>query len=150
MKEKYNGLFYEIKGKGQPIIFLHGIGGTHAMFFPQVQVFSQIAETITVDLKGHGNSESIKTMRCLDVHCQSILDLMTHLNLEKAIFVGLSYGGIVTQNFAIKYPDKVERMVLIDTYSHILPRTLSQISLTFLGLFITTSALIPYTVFQAI
>lgn len=141
---KHNGLYYEIKGKGEPMIFLHGIGGTHNMFLPQVEVMSRFTQTITVDLKGHGQSECIKTTNYLDVHCQSILDLMDHLQIEKATFVGLSYGGIVTQMFATKYPEKVKKMVLIDTYGHVLPRTKSQLSLTLFGLFILGSTMLPY------
>lgn len=141
---KHNGLYYEIKGTGEPIIFLHGIGGTHNMFEPQVQVLSRFAQTITVDLKGHGQSENVKTTNYLDVHCQSILDLMNHLNIEKAMFVGLSYGGIVTQTFTTKYPEKVKKMVLIDTYGCIIPRTPSQLSLMLFGLFIVGSTVLPY------
>lgn len=141
---KHNGLYYEVKGKGEPIIFLHGIGGTHNMFFPQVEAFSRFAQTITIDLKGHGQSESVYTTQYLNVHCQSILDLMDHLGLESATFIGLSYGGIVTQTFATNYPERVKKMVLIDTYAHILPRTKSQLSLMMFGLFIIGSALLPY------
>ena len=144
IKGKHNGLYYEIKGKGESIIFLHGIGGTHNMFSPQIEVFSEVAQTIAIDLKGHGQSESVNTTRYLDVHCRSLLDLMEHLELEEAIFVGLSYGGIVTQAFAIRYPEKVKQMILIDTYAAVFPRTLSQIPLTMFGLFIASSVLLPY------
>lgn len=140
----HNGLYYDIKGKGTPIIFLHGIGGTHEMFAPQVAELSRYAKTITIDLKGHGQSECVNTMHYLDEHCQSLLDLMEHLNINDALFVGLSYGGIVTQTFAIRYPEKVKQMVLIDTYAHVFPRTVSQLSLTAFGFLIAASTLLPY------
>ena len=138
-----NGLYYEIKGSGEPIIFLHGIGGSHKMFKPQVEVLSNYYKTITVDLKGNGNSESVPTRKYLEVHCESLLDLMNYLNIQRATFVGLSYGGIVTQFFAIKHRKKVRKMVLMDTYAQMFPKNWGQIKLTMLGAFMTMAVWLP-------
>lgn len=141
---KYNGLYYEINGEGTPILFLHGIGGSHRMFAPQVEVLRHYAKTICIDLKGHGQSENSDSRHYLDEHCRAIHELMNHLGIQKAIFVGLSYGGIVTQHFALQYPEKVSQMVLMDTYGHIFPRTVSQVGLLLFGCFIAASTLLPY------
>lgn len=138
-----NGLYFEVKGSGQPIIFLHGIGGTHKMFEPQVNAMVNNYQTITVDLKGNGQSESVFTRNYLDVHCESILDLMSHLQIKDAIFVGLSYGGIVAQVFAIRYPEKVKKMVLLDTYAQMFPKDIQQLKLTLFGAFITLASWMP-------
>jgi 3-oxoadipate enol-lactonase len=138
-----DGLYYEMKGSGDAIIFLHGIGGTHQMFAPQVDELSKCYQTITVDLKGNGRSESVSTRHYLDVHADSILNLMHHLKIDHAIFVGLSYGGIVTQAFAIQNPKKVKKMILIDSYANMFPRDASEFRLMLLGGFVALVAWAP-------
>ena len=142
-KDYLEGLYYEVKGKGEPIIFLHGIAGSSNMFKPQVKKLSKFYKTIVVDLKGNGRSDSVKTTRYVDVHINSIDNLMNHLGIEKAIFVGLSYGGIITQYFAIKHPKKVSEMVLIDTYAQTFPKNYSEVKLTLLGAFVLATSWVP-------
>ncbi|AOV08752.1 alpha/beta fold hydrolase [Sporosarcina ureilytica] len=124
-----DGLFYEVRGQGETILLLHGIGGSHTMFKPQVTSLSKHYKTVTVDLNGNGNSESVKTKSYLTTHIKCILALMDHLKIKRAILVGLSYGGIITQLFAIIHPDKVKKMkmILIDTYSRIQPKNLYEL-----------------------
>lgn len=138
-----NGLFYEVKGEGEPIIFIHGIGGSHHSFHPQIEVFSRNFKTIAIDLRGHGQSKSAFTLKYMDIHCQSILDLMEHLKIEEATFVGLSYGGIVTQEFATRYSEKVTRMVLIDTYANLIPKSAEDFKLLPLGIFLGLTPFMP-------
>src|SRR3954471_8155413 len=114
-----DGLYYEIQGSGDTLIFLHGIGGTHQMFAPQVEALSHHFQTLTVDLLGSGRSKSVIERSYLDAHLKSIRFLMQQLKIGQAIFVGLSYGGIVAQAFAIRHPEKVKKMVLIDTYANV-------------------------------
>lgn len=49
-------IFYEVKGEGEPILFLHGMGGTWMMWEPQMSFFSRNFRMIMVDLRGHGQS----------------------------------------------------------------------------------------------
>nr|WP_263324333.1 alpha/beta hydrolase [Neobacillus sp. Marseille-Q6967] len=142
-KGYYDGLYYEVKGSGYPIIFLHGIGGSHHMFDPQVEELSKYYMTITVDLKGNGKSESVNTLNYLDVHVDSILGLITYLNINQAVFIGLSYGGIVTQVFSIKHPDRVSNMVLIDTYAQTFPKDAAELKLTMLGACVVLASWFP-------
>ncbi|MBT2729510.1 alpha/beta hydrolase [Bacillus sp. ISL-75] len=139
----FNGLYYNVQGNGTPIIFLHGIGGSSAMFKPQVEELSKHYQTVTVDLKGNGKSASVATLNYLKVHIDSILDLMEYLHIKKATFVGLSYGGIVTQVFATKYPEKVKEMILIDTYAQTFPKDKEELKLTLLGACVVLASWVP-------
>jgi 3-oxoadipate enol-lactonase len=139
----YNGLYYEVKGDGYPIIFLHGIGGSHHMFHPQVEELSKHYMTISVDLKGNGKSTSVNTLNYLDVHVNSILNLLEYLEINQAVFIGLSYGGIVTQVFSIRHPHKVSKMILIDTYGQTFPKDAEEIKLTLLGACVVVASWFP-------
>jgi 3-oxoadipate enol-lactonase len=143
-KQDYlEGLFYEVMGEGEVIILLLGIGGSSNMFKPQVKKLSKYYKTVTVDLKGNGKSNSVKTKKYLDVHIKSILMLMKHLGIDKAIFAGLSYGGIITQCFAIKHPKKVSKIILIDTYAQTFPKNPDEIMLTLLGACVLLASWVP-------
>ena len=139
----FEGLYYEVKGEGEPIIFLHGIGGSHSMFEPQVRRLSRFYKTVTVDLKGNGKSDSVKTKSYVEVHMDSILNLMHYLRIHQATFVGLSYGGIITQLFAINHPEKVNKMILIDTYAHTFPRNSEEWKLVLFAAGILLASWVP-------
>ncbi|MDG0032547.1 alpha/beta hydrolase [Priestia sp. Y58] len=142
-KHYLNGLYFEVKGTGEPIIFIHGIGSSHSMFKPQVDFFSLTNQTITVDLKGNGKSESVPTSKYLTVHFESLLEVYNFLEIEKAVVVGVSYGGIVAQNFTIEHSDKVKRLVLIDTYAQLFPRSLPEVRLAIFGALILFASWLP-------
>jgi pimeloyl-ACP methyl ester carboxylesterase len=119
------------------------------MFKPQIEFFKQKYRTVAVDLLGHGESESLKSGNYLDAHCQRVLEVLTVLNVEKAIVVGLSYGGIVAQHFTIKHPEKVSEMILIDTYANLLPNDLKEVKLGILGVFMAFAPWFPTKVLRS-
>jgi 3-oxoadipate enol-lactonase len=143
---KYEGMFYEIKGSGDPIIFLPGIGAIHRMFAPQVSYLSEYFMTITLDLRGTGLSSPFKCLnpwKYIELHAKSIIDLMDHLEIEQATIVGVSYGGIVAQEISFQNPKRVNKLVLLDSYAHVLPRNLNEYKLLLFGTFVTLSTWLP-------
>lgn len=141
----YKGMFYQIKGEGFPIVFLPGIGGTHSMFDPQIQFLAKSFKTIAIDMKGSGKSVSIsvKPWECFEEHVSALIELLDYLGVAKFILVGISYGGIVAQKLAISNPERVAKLVLIDTYAHTIPRNINEIKLLFYGAFIAFSPWLP-------
>lgn len=139
------GLYYEVNGHGDPLLFLHGIGGTHTMFQPQVDYFSKKFQTITVDLKGSGQSDSLNCLpsKCLDSHCESILTLCHDLHLTNITLVGVSYGGIVAQHLAITQPQLVDKLILVDTYANTIPKSGEEFALFLVAGFIAFSVWLP-------
>jgi 3-oxoadipate enol-lactonase len=143
----YNGMYYEIEGNGFPIIFIPGTGSTHLMFNPQVDYFSNYFQTITLDLKGTGQSEPLKCLnpwKYLTLHAKSIIDLMDYLKIERAIIAGVSYGGMVAQEIAKIDQERVEKLVVIDSYARIIPYSFEDIKIGLLGAGFVFSMLIPY------
>ncbi len=138
-------VYFEVKGQGDPIVFLHGIGGSHTMFQPQVEFFSRSFQTITVDLMGSGRSPSLncKPSEWLDIHSKSILDICNKLEIETFTLVGLSYGGIVAQHLAITHPQLVKKLILVDTYARTIPRNVRDWFLFLFGSFIALSVWFP-------
>src|SRR2546429_4334707 len=112
---KVNGinLYYETHGSGRPLILLHGGLMSNETFGPVLPQLSERHQVIAPDLQGHGRTADID--RPLDVRLMAddIAALIDHLGLDKPDVVGYSLGGGVALHLAVRYPDKVERLVIV-------------------------------------
>ncbi|MDF2921739.1 MAG: hypothetical protein K0R57_653 [Paenibacillaceae bacterium] len=111
-------LYYEVQGSGMPIVFVHGTGLTHTMFKPQLEHFSKKYQVIVCDLRGNGKSGKLMQQPEDIIETQSLdlIMLMNNLHLRDAVFVGISYGGLVVQHIAKQYPERVRAMVVADSF----------------------------------
>jgi pimeloyl-ACP methyl ester carboxylesterase len=104
-------LYYETHGAGQPMILLHGGLGSGEMFGPTLPVLAERHQVIVVDLQGHGRTADIDRPIDVRLMADDIAALIDHLGLEKPDIVGYSLGGGVAFFTAVKYPDKVGKLV---------------------------------------
>jgi len=105
-------LYYEIHGSGRPLVLLHGGLMSSAMFGPVIPALAAHHEVISVDLQGHGRTADID--RPIDVRliADDIAALIDHLGLDKPDLVGYSLGGGVAFFTAVKYPEKLGKLVM--------------------------------------
>lgn len=113
MKIKVNGveLFYEKKGQGKPLVFLHGNGEDHETFNSLVKAISEHYECYLVDSRNHGKSEKNLPLHYEDM-AQDIYCFMTQLNMSKPIVFGFSDGAIIGMILASKYPKLISKLIL--------------------------------------
>ena len=109
-------LYYEIYGEGYPILFVHGFGGCRLEWFVQVKIISKKFKAVIFDNRGAGKSYRPNYPYTMDMFVDDIIGLMDYLKIEKAHICGASLGGMIVQNFAIKYPNRVNKLVLINTF----------------------------------
>ena len=108
-------LFYEVTddlsaGKLPPIILLHaGICDMH-MWDEQMDAFATKYLTMRYDLRGYGQS---KTQTTEFSNRQDLLDVMTHLGIDKAVLIGASRGGTIALDFALEHPDRVSKLITV-------------------------------------
>lgn len=117
MKTTVNGvtLAYSDTGIGLPIIFLHAFPLNRTMWAKQEAALSPRFRVITIDLRGHGESDAPLWHYHLDQAAKDVCALLDHLSIQQAMFVGLSMGGYILLAFHRKYADRVKGMVLADT-----------------------------------
>jgi 3-oxoadipate enol-lactonase len=101
-------IFYQSKGSGPAIIFLHGGYLDMHMWENQVAFFSATHRVITIDLPGHGRTNGIDSLNIARI----IRDFMDILHIDKASFVGLSLGSVCLTEFALAYPERIEKIIL--------------------------------------
>jgi pimeloyl-ACP methyl ester carboxylesterase len=104
-------LYYETYGSGRPMILLHGGLGSGEMFGPILPTLADHHQVIVVDLQGHGRTGDIDRPLDIRLMADDIAALIDHLGLQKPDVVGYSLGGGVAFQVAIKYPEKVGRLV---------------------------------------
>jgi pimeloyl-ACP methyl ester carboxylesterase len=110
-------LYYETHGSGKPLVLLHGGLGSGEMFGPILPALADHHQVIAVDLQGHGRTADIDRPLDLRLMADDIAALIDHLGLERPDLVGYSLGGGVALQTALKYPEKISRLVA--TSAHI-------------------------------
>ena len=108
------GLTYAQRGQGAPLVFLHGIGGDAACWRPQLEAFSESNRAIAWNMPGYGGSAPLPEMTFSGL-AESLLRLLDRLEVERAHVVGHSMGGMVAQEFAATWPDRLRSLVLVAT-----------------------------------
>src|SRR3954465_11879339 len=104
-------LYVEMHGTGRPMILLHGGLGSGEMFGPILPTLAERHQVVTVDLQGHGRTADIDRPIDIRLMADDIGALIDHLGLEKPDVVGYSLGGGVALFTAVKYPEKVGKLV---------------------------------------
>lgn len=114
-----NGVKLFYKDCGDPrrecYVFVHGWGGDMSIFAAQQQALAENRRTITVDLRGHGQSDAPEADYTLPVFRDDLVWLCQNLGIPKAIFVGHSMGGAVALELAAAHPALARAAVLVDT-----------------------------------
>lgn len=106
MKIRANGISmnYEIKGKGENLILIHGAGDNLNMWYHQVPEFSKSYRVITYDVRGSGKTESPQEEYSISLFANDVYELMRGIKVEGAYLIGYSMGGRVALDLALNHP----------------------------------------------
>ena len=103
-------LYYEVYGQGEPLLLLHGNGGSIASMGNQIPFFSLHYKVIAVDTRAHGRSKDPSDSLSFEQIVDDFNALLDSLHLDSAYVIGWSDGGIDALLLAIRHPDKVKKM----------------------------------------
>lgn len=104
-------LYYEVIGKGAPLVMVHGNGETHEIFDQAVSLLSNHFTCYLPDSRGHGKSQKVTQYHYEDM-AEDIYQMIHALQLEHVTYYGFSDGGIIGLLLASKYPDLFEKMII--------------------------------------
>lgn len=109
-------LFYELSGpKGAPVVCLHHcFASDHHYFDAQMGALSDY-QVLRFDARGHGGSGQPQGPYSLELMADDLNALRTHLNIESFSLCGVSLGGQVAQTFTLRFPEAVDRLILVNT-----------------------------------
>ncbi|HVG61321.1 MAG TPA: alpha/beta hydrolase [Hyalangium sp.] len=114
---KINGLelYYEIHGKGRPLVLLHGGLGSTSMFGDNLKALAKHFKVIAVDLQGHGRTADIDRPLSIELMADDVAALIQHLKLGRADVFGYSLGGGVALQVGARHPEVVNKLVIVST-----------------------------------
>jgi len=109
-----SGTFYLFNKKEQlcPIVFIHGVGLTHEIWQPQLDFFKNYS-TLSYDILGHGKSSLTKENINFDDFSKQLIDLIDELKIDKIHLVGFSIGSLIARNFATKFNERLQSLILL-------------------------------------
>jgi aminoacrylate hydrolase len=110
-------IYYESHGTGEPLLLVSGLGGVAAYWKPNLPALAANYRVIVHDHRGIGQSSRSMIKYSVDQMTHDVVRLMDQLKIERAHLVGHSTGGAIGQTLAIKYPQRLKRMVLFSTWT---------------------------------
>lgn len=111
-------LWYESEGRGEPLVLVAGGPGAAHYFHPFFSVLADTYRVICFDSFGRGKSDRAKSVTeySFDRDVEDLEGLRRSLGLGKIVLLGHSYGGMVAQAYALKYPNAIAKLILADTF----------------------------------
>jgi pimeloyl-ACP methyl ester carboxylesterase len=106
---------YRQAGSGPPLVLIHGITSSSATWERVMPYLARRFTVIAPDLIGHGSSAKPRGDYSLGAHASGVRDLMVALGHERASIVGHSLGGGIAMQFSYQFPERTERLVLVDS-----------------------------------
>ncbi|MDM0047873.1 alpha/beta fold hydrolase [Variovorax sp. J22R115] len=109
-------LAVDLAGHGPFALFMHGIGGNRSNWRAQLPAFAPHFACAAWDARGYGGSEDYEGALAFDDFVDDVLRVLDHFGVERAHLVGLSMGGRIAMRTALRHPDRIATLTLLDTH----------------------------------
>jgi 3-oxoadipate enol-lactonase len=103
-------LHYIERGQGDPLVLLHPVGLDHSFWPGLIERCAATRRVLALDLPGHGRSPAASEAT-MTAYVEAVKQTLDTLAIEKATLLGLSFGGMIAQELAIRFPDRVSRLI---------------------------------------
>lgn len=111
-------LYYEVHGKGEPLVFVNGWFMPLGLFYPLVQVFSEEYQVVTFDNRGAGKSDAPQGPYSLEIMAKDLAKLLDVIGIQRAHFLGHSMGARIAEEMALSFPEQVNSIILAGSITY--------------------------------
>jgi pimeloyl-ACP methyl ester carboxylesterase len=118
-------LYYQVTGKGQPLLLIHGLGASARDWEPQVAYFAPRYQVVTPDVRGHGQSDKPPGPYSVPLFASDTGALISGLGIGPAHVVGISMGGMIAFQLAVDSPELVRSLVIVNSGPALLVKSLA-------------------------
>ena len=105
-------MYYEIHGEGEPLVFINGAGATLEPMLAVIPMYAEQFKCILFDNRGVGKTDAPDIPYTTEMMANDLAGLLDVIGISKANIFGSSMGGMIAQQFAIHYPERVNRLIL--------------------------------------
>ncbi|WP_252250735.1 alpha/beta hydrolase [Clostridium sp. ZBS13] len=112
INNKTANIYYEVHGKGEALVLLHGNGENLEYFKNQIEYFSNKYMVIAIDTRGHGKSTKGNIPFDFWLFSDDVISILDKVNIKKAHILGFSDGGNTALHLGLKYPDRIRSLIL--------------------------------------
>lgn len=124
MVEKFvdiNGIriCYQVQGDGYPLVLLHGFGMYKEFWKFHIKELSKEFKIITIDIRGCGKTDHPAEPSSMEELADDVRAILDYLDVDKAHLGGHSFGGMIAQHFALKYPNRLNKLILMSTFANL-------------------------------
>ena len=116
-------IHYEVTGRGEVVLLLHGLGSSQLDWEKQVPALAERYTVVTVDLRGHGRSDKPAGPYRMETFAADVAAVLRELALGPAHVVGFSMGGMIGFQLAVDAPSLVRSFVVVNSAPAFVPRT---------------------------
>lgn len=110
--------YYERRGDGPPVVFVHGAVLDHSQWDPQTEALYDVYATYAYDVLGHGRTGgSDRGVYSVDLFADDLAAFVDALDIDRPVVCGLSTGGCIAQVYAACHPGRLSGLVLADTFT---------------------------------
>lgn len=107
---------YQLEGEGKTIVFVHGLSDNLQYWNILTNELKNDYQTLSFDLRGHGKSGLDDEDASIDLYQEDLYQLLKALDIDNAVFVGLSLGGNIILDFAINHPEMVNGLIIMSSF----------------------------------
>jgi len=118
--------YYEVTGEGPPLMLIHGLGSSSRDWEKQVPVFATSYRVITLDLRGHGRSDKPPGPYSIGMFAEDTAALIRELEVAPVHIVGISMGGMVAFELAVRYPELLCSLTVVNSYPEMRVETIRE------------------------
>jgi 3-oxoadipate enol-lactonase len=104
---------YEVIGRGQPLVFIHGWLGSWRYWVPAMEELSARHRTYALDLWGFGDSDKLSAYYNVGAYVELLKEFLDQLGVPSVPIVGHALGGLIALSFAARFPDLVQRVMAV-------------------------------------
>lgn len=122
-------LYFEDRGSGEPVVLLHGLGGSSLDWQPQIDALAPRHRVISIDMRGSGRSRDLLRPRgpfSVAMFARDVAAVIDRLKIAPAHVIGLSMGGMVAFQLALDHPHAARTLTIVNSGPSLVPRTLAE------------------------
>jgi len=116
-------MYYETHGQGAPLVFVSGITIDHRFWRQQVRGLQKDFQVTVFDNRDVGRTECAVNEYEIEDMANDLIALLDHLKLESVHLVGFSMGGFIAQSLSVRYPERIQSLILAGTAARVSNRT---------------------------